>query len=376
MRKNSLVMAVLLVVIIVGAAWGAQAGYAQTDGTPTPYAIPTHAPDVDGDRVITRVGDTTITLDEFQQRVRFERWFRLYQLARQVEKHGPDEVLDLTRAENEQVAALFATLADSNTFGVQVQRVMVINAIVRQETAQRELELDPVLFDSRLAQYLGLTLGAGGQFPPGFDDEYAAFVAQMTRYTGLSEDDFLRIVEAATLYKQLEHAFSQDPDAIPAGTGTQVGVQVRDVFAGSGPQADEIVARMEAGERLADIAADLDLALITGGLHIFDQNGTSLPPEVVARVMAADSGDIVGPVETAQGWYVARVGNEVFEVLSPKEVEELRKRYFLDWIEAQMDDADYVQDLDNWFDHIPQDPLPQDVSLLLRDENVTRAADQ
>jgi hypothetical protein len=61
---------------------------------------------------------------------------------------------------------------------------------------------------------------------------------------------------------------------------------------------------------------------------------------------------------------------EVFDILSPQDIEALRKQYFLDWVEGQMDDTAYVQDLENWEDFIPEDPLPQDVSPLLRDENV------
>jgi hypothetical protein len=34
-----------------------------------------------------------------------------------------------------------------------------------------------------------------------------------------------------------------------------------------------------------------------------------------------------------------------------------------------MDDPEFVVDYDNWFDLIPQDPLPRDISPLLHDEN-------
>ena len=84
----------------------------------------------------------------------------------------------------------------------------------------------------------------------------------------------------------------------------------------------------------------------------------------------AQKGDIIGPLSTARGWYVGVVGDPVFSALSPERLDQLREQYFLDWVEAKMDDPDYVKDFDNWYDFIPQEPLPQDVSPLLRDENV------
>jgi len=71
-----------------------------------------------------------------------------------------------------------------------------------------------------------------------------------------------------------------------------------------------------------------------------------------------------------QGWYVALVQGESFSALSPQELDNLREAYFLDWVEGRMDDESYVRDLDNWMEHIPTEPLPQDVSPLLHDENI------
>jgi hypothetical protein len=36
-----------------------------------------------------------------------------------------------------------------------------------------------------------------------------------------------------------------------------------------------------------------------------------------------------------------------------------------------MDDTSYVEDFQNWEEYIPQEPIPQDVSPMLRDEYVT-----
>ncbi|NDJ74943.1 MAG: peptidyl-prolyl cis-trans isomerase [Chloroflexi bacterium] len=368
MRLNVFGFALLALVLVLTSL--SATGFAQGDPTPTPYAVPTNGPDVDDDLVITRVGEVEITLADFQKRVRFERWFRLYQLTKQVEKHGPEVVLDLTDPANEQVASLFATLADSNGFGIQVHRVMVINELTLQEADRRGLEVDQPQFNSRLAQFLGEILVEGGQFAPGFDDEYAIFLEEMALFTGMTEAEFLRIVEATTLFKQLELIVGQEANLTPDET-MRVGLEIEDVIVADETLAGDIAARLAAGVFLVDIAADLDLALETeDGVRIFRWDDDRLTADVFETVNEAAPGDIIGPFPVESGWYVGRVGLQVFQTLTPQEIEEARKQYFRDWITAQLDDPAVVVDLENWLAHIPQEPLPQDVSPLLRDENV------
>jgi hypothetical protein len=247
--------------------------------TPLPFTIPALPPGVDPNMVIARVGTEEITLDEFQKQVRFERWLKLWQLALVVEQRGAGAILDLRQPENAPVASLFATLADSNGFGEQVFRIMIIDAIAPQEAIRRGIEVDSSQFNSLLAQFMLEQVGENGQLPPDFDAQYAQFIQEMARFSGLTEEAFRRIVRARTLYAQLQYVIMQEPDAI-AGA------------------------------------------------------------------------------ESASG------------ALTPDELDRLRERYFLDWVESKMDDPAYTQDFDNWRAYIPQEPLPQDVSPLLRDDNV------
>lgn len=341
--------------------------------TPTqaPFVIPTNAPDVDGDTVITRVGSQDITLEDFQKHVRFERWVRLYQLAQLVERQGTENILDLRRAENATVASLFATLADSNSFGVQVQRVMVIDAITLQEAARRKMSVDPYQFDAKMAQFMGLQVGENGALPPEFDAEYADFIAQLPIYTGLTEEEFRTIVRARTLYYQLKFLISQEPEALPSSDEARVGMEVQDIVLETEPEAQDVIARLEAGEAMVDIAQSYGLTPTSADasrvVHWSDQN---LTDDIRVALFEANPDTIIGPFPVSEGWYVARVINEVFDVLSPDDIQALRDQHFLDWVEAQLDDPEYVHDFQNWEPYIPQEPLPQDVSPLLRDENV------
>jgi len=340
--------------------------------TGTPYVIPTDPPDLDGSTVITRVGNEDLTLADFQKHVRFDRYRLLYLIVKLAEKYGPEQILDLTKQDNLYVASLFETLADSYSLGVQSQRLMVIESIALQEAIRRGMELDPFQFDAKLAEYLGLQVTDGGALPPEFDERYAEFLQGIKTYANMSEEEFRRIVRARTLYNQLEFLISHEPDAIPTDQEARVGVEMQDIVVTSEAEAQIIADRLRDGELLKDIAISLGYTPSSpDSSRVLRWSDPNLTDEILTAVFEANPGDIVGPIAMPQGWYVGKVGEEVFDTLSPDDIDTLREQYFLLWIEGRMDDPDFVVDYDNWVEHTPQEPLPQDVSPLLRDENIT-----
>ncbi|NLX10627.1 MAG: hypothetical protein GXY36_13300 [Chloroflexi bacterium] len=339
--------------------------------TSTPYVLPTDPAELDPDTVITRVGSEAITLGEFRQRVRFERWRPLYLLAQRAERRGINQVLDLTLPENSMTLALFETLADSTSFGIQVHRIMVINALTLEEAMRRDLDVDPFQFDATLAEYLGMQVGEGGQLPAEFEPAYQEFLAEMERYTGLTEAEFRRIVRAQTLYEQLRFLFSQDPAASAGAAEAEAGIEVQDIVLADEAEAQQVADRLKAGETLVDIATSLGFSATSPqSSRVVRANDPNLPSDVLSAIFSAEAGEVIGPIQMPQGWYVALVQGESFSALSPQELDNLREAYFLDWVEGRMDDESYVRDLDNWMEHIPTEPLPQDVSPLLHDENI------
>lgn len=339
--------------------------------TATPYVRPTDDPAVDGDTVITRVGNDEITLAEYRRRVRFDRYRLLFPIVKLAEKYGTEELLDLTRQENWYLTSLFTTLADSYSLGVQSHRIMVIESIAFQEARRRGLEVDPYRFDAKLGEWLGVQVGEGGKLPPEFDTRYEEFIAGIETYADMTEEEFRRIVRAQTLYDQLEFLIGQEADINTSSEAT-VGVKVQDIMVQNQAEAELIAMRLQDNEPLRDIAQSLGYQPATEDTDRTLRRGDeALPDYVLEAVFQAQPGDVIGPVRIPEGWYVAKVGTEVVDMLSPQDVEALRHEYFLDWVEAQMDDPDLVVDYDNWLSHTPQEPLPHDVSPLLRDENVT-----
>jgi hypothetical protein len=383
-HRKKLWGAVAALIVVVGVlAAVSQAGAQSPPETPTatppaddpapaatPFIIPTNAPDVQDDMVVTSVGSHDITLSDYQKRVRFERWFRLYQLAGIVERKGPEQALNLTLDENRHVLALFVTLADSYSFGAQVQRIMVIDEIIFQEAERRGVkEVDPLKFDALKGLYLAVMVGEGGQLPPEFEEKYADFLAQMAIYTGMTEEEFERIVLADVLYSDLKVEIGQEV-TVQMGAEAQRAIQVQDILLDSEEMAEEVLERIVAGEMLLDIASSMGYQTTSGEMTRLMRWTDDVPTEIRDAVFQSEPGTIIGPFETDFGWYIAVVGEEVFDVLSPKDVEEMREQHFLDWIEAQMDDPEVVQNFDNWLYYTPQEPLPRDVSPLLSEENI------
>lgn len=339
--------------------------------TSTPYHRPTDPPDYDGERVITRVGADEITLDEYRQRVRFDRYRLLYPIVKLAEKYGTRELFDLTRQENTYLASLFTTLADSYSFGKQSQRLMVIESIAEQEAKKRGLEVDPYKFDATIAHWLGLQVDENGQLPPEFQARYDEFIQGIQTYAGMSEEQFRRIIRAQTYYDQLKFLIGQEAP-IDTEHEAVVGVKMQDIIVESEEEAQQIAQRLAAGEPLNTIAADLGYDTTnTDDSRVLRRGDPNLPDSLLRVIFNAKPGEIVGPVLIPQGFYVGRVGEQVVDVLSPQDIEKLREDYFLSWVEERMDDPDYVEDYGDWVDYTPQEPLPRDVSPLMRDENFT-----
>lgn len=344
--------------------------------TPTPYLRPTASPDLDLSEVITEVKSQAITLGDFQKRVRFERWNPLYKLRHIVERRGVEDVLDLTKPANSWVASVFVTLNDSNSLGVQVQRVMAIEAIATFEASRSKLisGVDENLFKRKQAEYLGLSVGEGGQLPPGFDALYAEFLDEMAAYTGMNEEDFLDIVRAQTLYTQLQSVIEQSPEAVAGLQDQEPDREISDLVLPSETQAAAAKARLEAGESLLDVAASLGFTPTgTDTSTVVTRDAGWASEEMINAIFGAAPNEVVGPfrMPDGSGWWIAVVQRDVtFDMINPADLDEIRQQYFLSWIEGRLDDPDYVEDHENWMEHIPQDPLPRDVSPLFVEENV------
>lgn len=340
--------------------------------TSTPYMTATPFPNADPELVVAKVGSREVTLSKFQARVRYERWLPLYGLARVVERRGPETVLNLSLPENAQILALLYTLnSDPQAFGAQVMNALLTELVVLREASLRDLEMPQTVFDGRMAARIGVDLGQNGARPPEWDAAYDKFIADMQLYTGMTEAMFVDSMRALAFYDELNRIIGPQAE-IPLRDITAVNVQ--DLILDSQEQALEAADRLRSGENILSIASSFGLQVREGenaSQRTITRNKEGLPPEIITAIFNASPNDVLGPIATTSGWYVARVVDTTLDILQPSDIESARNEYFRQWIVQRLEDSNYTIDYDNWRDFVPTDPLPHDVSPLMHDENFT-----
>lgn len=338
--------------------------------TSTPYMTATPFPDADSNAVIATVGDREITLAEYQARVRYERWLPLYALGRNIETLGT-RILDLTRPENANTVALLRTInEDPVSFGLQVLNVMLIEEVVLDQAAERDLEIIQTFYDGRIAARIGVELGRNGVRPPEWDEAYDTFITDMELYTGMTEGQFLAIMRGLTFYEQLAEIIGGQAPIENYQVGElPTAITVQDITLNSQEDALTAIELLDGGATLNSIADRFNVRGQTEMNRRITRGTEELPEAVRDGIFDASIGDVVGPYPVNEGWYVAVVLDEELDILEPADVAQIEEEFYVDWINAQIDDPDYVTTDDLWRDFVPTDPLPQDISPMMRSEN-------
>lgn len=336
--------------------------------TPTPYMTPTQFPDADPDMIVAKVGNREISLKEFQARVAYERWLPFYAIANNVPELGL-KILDLSRPENAETLALLYTLnQDPYLLGTQVMNAMTTDQIILREAGRMDLELEQTIFDGRMAARIDVDLGPRGQRPDNWDEAYDQFITDMQTYTGMTEAQFVEHIRALTFYQQLrqiigEQATLPNEDVITAAT-------VQDILLDTREEALEFIDGLENGQNFQQAAEAIGKAPENGNAsRMVRRNTEGLTDELKFAIFNAEIDDVIGPIATEAGWYVAKILDFDLDVASPSDIQALRESYFRNWIVERLDDPEYTTIYENWEDFVPTRPLPEDISPVLRTEN-------
>ncbi len=288
--------------------------HAGPTGTPTmtstPYTRPTDDPALSLNQPIVRIGDEVITLGQFRQRVRYERFAALDNARRLIERVGLEKLNFATPGENptaDSVAAIFNTLANSNAFGYQVYDIMIRESIIRQEFKARSLTLDPKDVRDYWVRYLDMqTVPNVDAVLPKAEDDYTA--TAMT-YSGLSRDAIRQIFEAFVMGLDLRSVIGKERIG-PLGV---LQIKARHIVTRTQTDADAAMARLKKGDDFRLVACQSSTDPATrgkGGAVGYVTRGQFLPgAKNVDAVFKANAGDIVGPLQSLQGWYLVRVNN-------------------------------------------------------------------
>ncbi len=278
--------------------------------TSTSYARPTDDPALPLDQPILRVGDEVITLRQFRQRVRYERYAALDSARRLIERVGLEKLNFATSGENptaDSVAAIFNTLANANGFGRQVYDIMIRESIIRQEFKARSLAFDPKDLRDYWVRYLEMqqTPNVDAVLPQAQDEYLTTAMA----YSGMPREAINEVFEAFVMGTDLRPVIAKER----MGPLSVLQVKARRIVARTQADADAALARLKQGDDFRAVACQYSTDPATkgkAGAVGYVTRGQFLPgTKNVDAVFKAAPGEIVGPLQSPLGWYVVRVNN-------------------------------------------------------------------
>jgi len=134
--------------------------------------------------------------------------------------------------------------------------------------------------------------------------------------------------------------------------------------------ATEIKTRAEQGEAFGGLACAYSLGNSAGNGGDFGFIGESqLDKTLVAILQNATENQIVGPIQTQQGYEVVQFLERKVNLPKPEDVDSLTTKAFVAW-QNERESSAFVQSLtDAWKQAIPGDPFPRDVAPFLSEEN-------
>ena len=184
-----------------------------------------------------------------------------------------------------------------------------------------------------------------------FQENYREALQALGGRFGFSERDLRYLLESQIYHRKLLEVLTVDQ------ARSQDQVWARHILVADEETALTVLARLEAGEDFAALAAELSSDTATGplggDLGWFGPGRMVEGFEKVAYNLAI--GALSDPVQTQFGWHIIQVLGHELRPLSAQEYERARQVDFEEWVSRQRLDADVVLP-DYWADRVPTDP--------------------
>lgn len=184
-------------------------------------------------------------------------------------------------------------------------------------------ELNVTLTDAEIEAQVEADIQAGGG-QTAFDDWLKA--------TGQTRDDYQASLREALLWQRVMDVITAD---IPA---TAEQVHLRHIIVDSQESADLVLAQLQAGADMAQLAREASLDVATrdngGDLGWFPRG--LLEPELETLAFSMEPGELAGPIDFGQGYqFVQLLEREAERALTPEMQSDLERATFERWLEEQ-----------------------------------------
>jgi peptidyl-prolyl cis-trans isomerase D len=185
-----------------------------------------------------------------------------------------------------------------------------------------------------------------------FKQNYDDAMKTYKQSVGISEKEFRAIVRTEILRRKLADEITKD---LPQ---EEEQVWARHILVDTEEEAQDVLARLEAGEDFAALAIELSTDTGSGAnggdLGWFGSGQMVAPFEEAA--FALDIGEISEPVQSDFGWHVIQVLGHETRPLDNATFEQKKQTAFSDWLDSQHATADIEQD-DTWVSVYPESPV-------------------
>lgn len=303
---------------------------------------------------VARVGEVTIMTRDFQNRLRYEREMRNYELMQYQNYLSQVDPNDEAMASfTQQLQYMISNLQNqlspemATTFGEQVLESMIEEELVRQEAGARSI----VLTQDEIERQVELSIGYDREATPAptseavtatveqpmtadeYQDAYSTFKTNILDASRLPEADYRELVAVNLLQKELFTLLTQD--VISTAEQVQVTLLVTDTETG----ARDLRARISAGASVisltdelnadaSDVSYGYELPWIPAG-YLSDQ----LSPEMDYAAFNTPISSTSEPISMTDGsFYVIYVqGHEVRE-LGESFLEEAKQAHYDGWL--------------------------------------------
>ncbi|MCB9136075.1 MAG: peptidylprolyl isomerase [Anaerolineales bacterium] len=193
-----------------------------------------------------------------------------------------------------------------------------------------------------------------------YNTDYQDAIDQLKTNINFTEED-LRYLVASQLYRE------KIRDALTADLSPERDeVWARHILVADETTAQEVLARLNAGEDFAALAAEYstDSANSQSGGDLGWFGTGQMDPEFEKVAFNTPIGSISAPVQTTFGWHIIQVLGHEMRPLSADDFAQLRQDKFTEWLSQQRQQMDaQITIYDSWASRTPSTPTVQHIDL-------------
>lgn len=367
-------------------------------------------------QAVANVNGETITVGEFESRVRLERALLNSQLNQAITLYrqfgATDEQINEQLTTQPPYSTWLNEMQVPDQLGNRIINQMVEDELVRQEAAKRGISATSEEVDSQIQDYFGYDPNEGlveptatlepsltptpfvsptpspvpsntptppptatpeltptetpTPFPSAtptntpnateradtFNTRRSQYFGDLSRIAGLSDSDVRNYFEAQVLREKLGESLTES-------STTGLWVNARHILVETPELAQDVLDALNSGESFSELASQLSTDTQSGarGGELDWTQISGFVPEFAAAVRDAEIGAFIGPVQTEFGYHVIQVRAREERVLEGTELDSERGRELTTYLdELQAAPETNVQIFDLWTNYVPTNP--------------------